>query len=187
MREYFAIGQTPSEEDCAQVGQPDYREKALAECRRYIELIRATLGLEPEGAELAIKSFPHDFGTYYEVVIWFEPDDAAAVAYATRCDDDAPRTWDEAYWTHCMYCGGMICGVEVLGDYDDVVILYAHKTCHERRTDGGAVPTVSGREAPKEVPADLPGDPGTGRTDPQLRAAHQKFCGCLPDACDLPC
>jgi hypothetical protein len=28
------------------------------------------------------------------VVIWFEPDDAAALAYAARCDDDAPRTWD---------------------------------------------------------------------------------------------
>ena len=96
MRQYFTLGQTPSEEDCAQVGHPDYREKALAECRRYIELIRATLGREPEGAELAIKSFPHDFGTYYEVVIWFEPDDTAAVTYATRCDDDTPTTWDGA-------------------------------------------------------------------------------------------
>jgi hypothetical protein len=94
MRDYFSLGQTPSEEDCAQVGQPDYRQKALAECERYIELIRATLGPEPEGAELAIKSFSHDFGTYYEVVIWFEPDDATAVAYAERCEDDAPTTWE---------------------------------------------------------------------------------------------
>jgi hypothetical protein len=93
MRDYFSIGQTPSQEDCAQVGEPDYRRKALAECQRFIELIRATLGPEPEGAELAIKSFPHDFGTYYEVVIWFEPDDDAAVAYAVRCEDDAPRSW----------------------------------------------------------------------------------------------
>jgi hypothetical protein len=94
MRNYFCLGATPSEEDCAQVGQPDYRQKALAECERYIELIRRTLGPEPPGAELAIKSFPHDFGTYYEVVIWFESDDAAAVAYAVRCEDDGPRTWD---------------------------------------------------------------------------------------------
>ena len=28
------------------------------------------------------------------VVIWFEPDDAAAVAYAVRCEDDAPTTWE---------------------------------------------------------------------------------------------
>jgi hypothetical protein len=95
MRDYFSLGQTPSAEDCAQVGQPDYRRKALAECQRFIDLIRETLGPEPKGAELAIKSFPHDFGTYYEVVIWFERDDAEAIAYAVRCEDDAPRTWDE--------------------------------------------------------------------------------------------
>jgi hypothetical protein len=94
MRDYFSIGATPSEEDCAQVGQPDYRRKALEECQRYIELIRDTLGPEPGGAELAIKSFPHDFGTYYEVVIWFEPDDAEAAAYAVRCEDEAPTTWN---------------------------------------------------------------------------------------------
>jgi hypothetical protein len=93
MRDYCSIGPTPSAEDCAQVGQPDYRRKALAECERYIELIRATLGPEPEGTELAIKSFPHDFGTYYEVVIWFERDDAAAIAYAERCESEAPTTW----------------------------------------------------------------------------------------------
>jgi hypothetical protein len=29
MRDYFCIGPTPSNEDCAQVGQPNYREKAL--------------------------------------------------------------------------------------------------------------------------------------------------------------
>jgi hypothetical protein len=42
----------------------------------------------------------------------------------------------EAYWTNCMYCGGMICGVEVLPEYPDVVVLYAHTTCHthEERT-----------------------------------------------------
>jgi hypothetical protein len=27
----------------------------------------------------------------------------------------------------------MICGVEMLKEYDDVVVLYAHKTCHEER------------------------------------------------------
>jgi hypothetical protein len=94
MRDYFCIGPTPSNEDCAQVGQPNYRRKALAECERYIDLIRATLGPEPEGAELRIKGFDHDFGTYYEVVIWFEPDDVAAVAYAVRCEDEAPSTWE---------------------------------------------------------------------------------------------
>ena len=39
----------------------------------------------------------------------------------------------EMYWTHCMYCHCLICGVEVLDDYPDVLVLYAHKTCHEAR------------------------------------------------------
>jgi len=39
----------------------------------------------------------------------------------------------QTYWTHCMYCGEMICGVEVLEEYPDVVVLYAHTTCHMRQ------------------------------------------------------
>jgi hypothetical protein len=93
MQQYFCLGPTPSEEDCAQVGEPDYRHKAMAECRRFIQLIRDTLRPEPEGAELTIKRFDHDFGPYYEVVVWFEPGNEAAVAYARRCDDETPATW----------------------------------------------------------------------------------------------
>ena len=94
MRDYFCIGSSPCEEDCAQVGQPDYRRKAIAECYRFIQLIRDTLGPEPEGAELRIKAFEHDFGTYHEVVCWFETDNEAAREYAHRCDDHAPATWE---------------------------------------------------------------------------------------------
>ena len=32
----------------------------------------------------------------------------------------------------CMYCHNLIEGVEYLEDDPDVVILYAHKACHER-------------------------------------------------------
>ena len=93
-RNYFCIGSSPCEEDCAQVGTPDYHRKAIAECHRFIQLIRDTLGLEPEGAELRIKAFDHDFGEYHEVVCWFETDNEAARAYAARCEDDAPATWE---------------------------------------------------------------------------------------------
>jgi len=30
----------------------------------------------------------------------------------------------------CLYCHRLILGVEILEDYPDVVILYAHTTCH---------------------------------------------------------
>lgn len=100
MRQYLVIGPTPCEENCAQVGQPDYHRKARAEGRRFIQLLRDTLGPEPEGAALRIESFPHDFGTYLEVVCWFETDNEAARAYARRCDDEAPATWGEGQERH---------------------------------------------------------------------------------------
>ena len=94
MRDYLVIGCAPTEEDCVCVGEPRYREKALDECARFILLLREKFGPEPEGAELAIKSFDHDFGVYFEVVCWFETDNEAAREYAHRCDDHAPATWE---------------------------------------------------------------------------------------------
>jgi len=53
------------------------------------------IGPEPDGASLAIKSNPHDFGTYLSVVCHFAPDVAAALDYALRCESDGPQDWDE--------------------------------------------------------------------------------------------
>ena len=94
MPDYFCIGATPAYEPCAQVGTEGYREKALAECRRFRDLLRRVIGPEPEGAVLKIKGFPHDFGTYYELVCEFDTGNAAARAYALRCEDEAPATWE---------------------------------------------------------------------------------------------
>jgi hypothetical protein len=94
MRDYITVGASPCEESCAQVGQPGYAQQAREECRRFIQLIREKLGPEPEGARLAHKSFPHDFGDYLEVVCYFDPAVEAAVDYAHRCESDAPATWE---------------------------------------------------------------------------------------------
>lgn len=94
MRNYFSLGPTPSDEDCAQVGLEDYYEKARPECKRFIELLRLVFGPEPPGAQLAVKSFPHDFGSYYEVICYFDTDIPESVAYAHRLDDETPTTWE---------------------------------------------------------------------------------------------
>ncbi|HSX79998.1 MAG TPA: hypothetical protein VLQ80_15675 [Candidatus Saccharimonadia bacterium] len=94
MRNYFVIGSSPYEEDCIQVGAPDYYPKALQECQRFITLLRTILGPEPEGARLAIKAFDHDFGEYHEVVCWFDTENEAARAYAARCENEMPATWE---------------------------------------------------------------------------------------------
>lgn len=98
-RDYINIGSTPCNEDCAQVGTENYSSRAREECRRFIEAIRETLGDEPEGAQLAVKAFSHDFGTYYEVVCWYDEDNAEAEEYAFKCESDAPTDWPEGFRT----------------------------------------------------------------------------------------
>lgn len=94
MKDFLTLGPTPCEEPCAQVGEPDYREKALAECQRFILLLRQTFGPEPEGAWLSVKWFPHDFGSYCEVVCHYTTNSPASVDYAFRCEAETPATWE---------------------------------------------------------------------------------------------
>lgn len=93
MTDHLSIGSTPAEESCAQVGREDYYEAARAECLRFIDLIRKTVGPEPPGARLHIHSNPHDFGTYLEVCVQFDVWDKEAADYAYRVEDKAPMTW----------------------------------------------------------------------------------------------
>ena len=96
MRDDISIGSAPCEESCVQVNPVgDYHEAMRAECRRFLDLIRKKLGPEPEGARLAVKSNPHDFGTYYEVVCYFEDGDEEAREYALLCEGEAPTTWKD--------------------------------------------------------------------------------------------
>lgn len=100
MKDYLNIGPAPCDEDCVQVSKDhDYGPAQRKECNRFIRAIRAVLGPEPDGARLAVKGFPHDFGTYYEVVCWYDGAVPEAVDYANRCETEAPATWplDEEY------------------------------------------------------------------------------------------
>ncbi len=92
--DFIELGSSPAEEDCVQVGNPDYHRLAKAECRRYLELIRKHCGEEPPGARLAIKSFPHDFGSYYEVICYYDSYSEEAMEYAFNLESDAPAYWD---------------------------------------------------------------------------------------------
>lgn len=96
-RDYLNIGCTPASEDCQQVGTVSY-DGGLArkECEAYREQLRRQFGPEPEGARLAIKSFPHDFGNYLEVVCYFDDKYEDSVEYAFKCEGEASDTWDDA-------------------------------------------------------------------------------------------
>lgn len=94
--DYIEIGPTPCDESCQQVGTPGYdAAKARAECERFINAIRKVVGVEPTGAKLKVKSNPHDFGSYYEVVCMYDERLPDAVAYALNAESNAPTKWPE--------------------------------------------------------------------------------------------
>lgn len=96
MKEYIEIGSAPANEKCAQVGSDHYYNNATLECEAFIEAIRKKLGEEPPWAQLSIKANPHDFGTYHEVVCYYDDEYPESMEYALKCESDAPLTWAEA-------------------------------------------------------------------------------------------
>jgi hypothetical protein len=95
MRDTLYIGSSPPEEDCAQLGSDGYHDRARRECRAYINLLRRTLGPEPDGATLVVSSHPHDFGDYLAVSCRFNSELPEAIDYAYRCESDGPTCWDD--------------------------------------------------------------------------------------------
>ena len=97
MYDEMSMGTTaPWNEECVQVGEDGYLERAREEAQRFIELIRQKLGPEPPGARLRVKSCPHDFGTYLDVVVGYATEDEEAAEYAYLCESEGPRTWDDS-------------------------------------------------------------------------------------------
>lgn len=94
-RDYITIGSSPAGEDCAQVGTDNYTEQARRECNAYREQLLRQFGKEPGSARLAVKSFPHDFGSYLEVVCYYDDRDEAAMEYAFRLESECPERWDD--------------------------------------------------------------------------------------------
>jgi hypothetical protein len=95
-RDIVYLGSAPAEEECAQVGDPNYPEASKVECRAFIQAIKRVCGEPPDGAVLRVKSQTHDFGQYREVCVEFDGDNQAAVEYADKCERHAPGTWAEA-------------------------------------------------------------------------------------------
>jgi hypothetical protein len=95
--DHFDLGSAPADARCAQLGvDDDYESRARCECRALIHQFERVCGDPPPGTFFWIMANPHDFGTYYSVAVHFDPNDADAVAYAYRCDEEAPSEWDTA-------------------------------------------------------------------------------------------
>jgi len=95
VRDYMTIGSSPYDEDCAQVGTPDYYERTKIELNALKNQMLRVLGEPPALTSLSIKAFPHDFGTYHELVCNYDDDDDASTEYAFRCEAELPAKWDD--------------------------------------------------------------------------------------------
>ena len=92
----IALGTVPAGETPAAASESNYAGRASWQCRRFITLLRHTVGAEPEGAKLRVRRSGPDFNPYVEVVVEFDDANHAARAYAIRCDREAPTRWDQA-------------------------------------------------------------------------------------------
>jgi len=91
MRDYIELGPTPAGEDCEQLG-PNYSSvRAGIECALYVNQLQR---LFPD-CDFSIKRFPHDFGTYMEVVVNFEDENEEETRLAYDVDAGIPESWDE--------------------------------------------------------------------------------------------
>ena len=95
MNDFIDVGSAPTSEPCAQVGRPDYYDRARRECRAYIAQLRRHLGHEPDGANLSVRSNDHDFGKYLSVACYYDPAQPESLDYALRCESQGPSEWDE--------------------------------------------------------------------------------------------
>jgi hypothetical protein len=92
--ETYVICGGPFDEPLAVVGDADFSERNLRECRVFVKQIARAFGPPPARAELIIKSEIHDFGVLWNVAVQFDPEAPEAVAYADRVENGQPR-WDE--------------------------------------------------------------------------------------------
>ena len=101
---YMSLGSTPTSENCASVGEDDYREQTRIEITAYIGQLSRLFTL-PEGARFVSKANPHDFGTYHEVNIEYpsswesggddEAEEDERIVKLYDIENETPEYWDD--------------------------------------------------------------------------------------------
>lgn len=96
MRDYIHIGPAPASEDCAQVGETGFRERAKKEMQLYIDqTYRQFSELENSSVYLKAKWFQHDFGSYGEVVVCYDDENPEQIELALKIEREVLDYWDE--------------------------------------------------------------------------------------------
>ncbi len=98
------IGTAPAEETCAQTGvTADWLALQELECITYRAALIAVHGLLPAGVTMPVRVNPHDFGSYAELVVRFDDDDAVASAYAAAVEDGLGSWMDAGFTAPIQY------------------------------------------------------------------------------------
>jgi len=92
--DYLTLSETPCGEECAQVGSDNYYPRMRRESRAYIGQLERMFPNMPDGVYFKVKGFPHDMGTYHEVCIIFDDDNAEHVNAAYNVERSLPEKWD---------------------------------------------------------------------------------------------
>lgn len=83
----------------AQVGDPDYYRKCRTELRYLLRVLRDRFPMPEEltgfTCYFKVKSFPHDFGTYHEIVLYY--DDVQVEAWESSEDETVSEQAD-LFW-----------------------------------------------------------------------------------------
>ena len=95
MKDYLNIGPTPCSEDCAQLGEDNFKENATIQMDAFVnQLYRQFPEAESKGVRFTKKWFNHDFGSYGEVVAVYDDENEEAVNYAIMVENNTPELWD---------------------------------------------------------------------------------------------
>ncbi len=102
------IGITPNDEPCAQTGQtPNHFLHQTLECAVFRAALIGRYGPPPIATEYQIRTHFHEFGSYRELDLVYDPQDPVAATYAD-CVSQGLGRWSD---------GGMIAPVRYDGSY----------------------------------------------------------------------
>jgi hypothetical protein len=93
--DFLSLDTVPLNVQCSQLGSDNYYTEARKEALTFIRQLRRAFGEPPTGAYFGIGHCPHDFGTYLEVRVYFDPDNKEAVDYAYKIEANTPEEWDD--------------------------------------------------------------------------------------------
>lgn len=127
----MSIGATPLEETCAQVGSIDYEARSIRECRVFRRMLERIKPVPPGvKAQYRIKAFAHDFGSYREVCVQYDANDAAAVEFTYGLEASTPARWDDLAIAELLWFENRALYAQKLakGDIDDLDVPEVYRT-----------------------------------------------------------